>query len=147
MTTACVFNNKLRYKTQVFLKITIFIFGNRLYPINFNFTLCFLTSSTLTSLMKMNYHYPHYPITFERQFLNTQLQFLNHQTENVSTNFSWIQRFGFVLCGAIAGWSKAAQTQHASCPQLHRDVRKQYPTDDNNIIHCIAWAKNRYNRL
>ena len=49
-------------------------------------------------------------------------------------------------------WNSRPMTQvypnkHADCPQLHRIVRQGYPENGINIIHCIAWATNRYNRL
>ena len=97
--------------------------------------------------MKSETSLPAKPITFLKSIHTSQLHFSIIQFEKVSTNFSRIQWFRFILCWTFVEWTKCTQTQHADCRQLHWDVRQQNPGNDNIIMHCIAWATNCYTRL
>ena len=95
----------------------------------------------------MKYHFPQYQSLFPSQIILFSCISSIIEIEDVSTNFSKIQWLSFILSWTIVQKTQSTQTKHADCPQLHRDVRQQYLEIDNIIIHCIAWATNRYNRL
>ena len=97
--------------------------------------------------MKNEISLPAIPFTFCNQYLIFSCILTTIKVEDVSTNFSRIQLFRFILCGTIVERTQSTQTKHADCPQFNTDVRQQYSGHDNNISHCIVGATYRYNRL
>ena len=112
------FRDTMRNNTQGFLKFESFSLRFCLHPINLNFTRYVLISAVLTRnagtskaipIDEIDLSLPQKPIVFPKSILTFQLKIFHQKNEDIWTNPYQIQWYGFVLCGAIAGWTKSTQ--------------------------------------
>ena len=146
---------KSRNDTQGFVQTKISFIENCLHPINFNYTPHFPTSSALVTKLGTSNEVPldegwNIITCKTNHFSNVS----SYSSAVSSQSIKWRCFDQFlrnplfqIFYGAIVEWTKSAQTQHADCPQLHRNVRQQNPGNDHTIIHCNAYATNRHNWL